>query len=201
MKRHLALLSFVLSSFLFVAQSSAGVLKVLTNDLGYETSGPKHAVIVGEPSDSVSACVLKDDATDQVILAITPKATGPVHKWRNWYFWTLDFDSFATEGKYYLECTAKAANIRSFPFLVQSDLLERNTVSDVIYYFKEERSSGEYEQANRRNLQGFVQLEEDSKGSDEVPCPDTGVGTRVRKNSVSTLALTVFSARNCRLTI
>ena len=148
MKRHLALLSFVLSSFLFVAQSSAGVLKVLTNHLGYETSGPKHAVIVGEPSDSVSACVLKDDATDQVILAITPKATGPVQKWRNWYFWTLDFDSFATEGKYYLECTAKAANIRSFPFLVQSDLLERNTVSDVIYYFKEERSSGEMDKAD-----------------------------------------------------
>lgn len=58
MKRHLGLLLVVLSSFLFVAQSSAGVLKVLTNHLGYETSGPKHAVIVGKASDSVSACVL-----------------------------------------------------------------------------------------------------------------------------------------------
>jgi hypothetical protein len=52
MKRHLGV---VFSSVLFVAQSSAGVLKVLTNHLGYETSGPKHAVIVGKASDSVSA--------------------------------------------------------------------------------------------------------------------------------------------------
>ena len=148
MKRHLGLLLVVLSLFLFVAQSSAGVLKVLTNHLGYETSGPKHAVIVGKASDNVSACVLKDETTDQVILAIAPKATGPVQKWRDWCFWTLDFDSFATEGKYYLECTAKAANIRSFPFLVQSDLLERSTLSNVIYYFKDERSSGEMDKAD-----------------------------------------------------
>ena len=86
MKRHLGFLPVVLSSFLLVAQSSAGVLKVLTNHLGYETSGPKHAVIVGEARDSVSACVLKDEATDQVILALAPKATGPVQKGRDWHF-------------------------------------------------------------------------------------------------------------------
>jgi len=130
------------------AQSSAGELKILTNHLGYETGGPKHAVILGQANDSVSACVLKDETTDQVIQAITPKASGPVQKWRDWYFWTLDFDSFATEGKYYLECTTNAANVRSFPFLVQSDLLERSTVSDVIYYLKDERSSGEFDKAD-----------------------------------------------------
>jgi hypothetical protein len=45
MKRHLGLLLVILSSFLFVAQSSASALKILTNHLGYEASGPKHAVI------------------------------------------------------------------------------------------------------------------------------------------------------------
>jgi hypothetical protein len=149
MKRHLALLPLViLSALMLVAQSSGDVLKILTNHLGYETSGPKHAVILGKASDSVSACALKDDGTDQVILAIAPKATGPVQKWRDWYFWTLDFDSFATEGKYYLECTTNASPVRSFPFLVQSNLLERSTVSDVIYYFKDERSSGELDKAD-----------------------------------------------------
>ena len=147
-KRHLGLLLVVFPSFLCLAQSSASTSKVLTNHLGYETKGPKHAVIVGKASDSVSACSLKEEATDQAVLAITPKATGPVQKWRDWYFWTLDFDSFATEGKYYLECTANAASIRSFPFLVQNDLLERGTVSDVIYYFKDERSSGEMDKAD-----------------------------------------------------
>jgi Glycosyl hydrolase family 9 len=72
-----------------------------------------------------------------------------VQKWKDWYFWTIDFDSFSTEGKYYLECGTSAGTVRSFPFLIQRDLLERNTMSDAIYYFKEERSSGEYDKADR----------------------------------------------------
>ena len=99
MKRHLGLLLAVLSSFLFAAQCSAGVAKVLTNHVGYDTRGPKHALVLGGAGDTVSASVLKDDANDHVVLTIVPKATGAVHKWRNWYFWTLNFDSFATEGR------------------------------------------------------------------------------------------------------
>ncbi len=148
MKRHLELLLVVLSLSTLIAQSAASELKVLTNHLGYESGSQKHAVILGKASDRVSGCVLKDETSHQVVLVIAPKATGPVQKWRDWYFWTLDFDSFATEGKYYLECTTGTANVRSYPFLVQSDLLERNTVSDVIYYFKDERSSGEMDKAD-----------------------------------------------------
>jgi len=148
MKRHLSLI--LLCSFLvgFSATSLAGELKILTNHLGYEVAGPKHAVVLGKAGDSVSACALKDDATDQQIISVPVKAAGPVQKWRDWYFWTLDFDSFASEGKYYLECSSQAGKVRSFPFLVQRDLLERNTFSDVIYYFKDERSSGEMDKAD-----------------------------------------------------
>jgi len=92
--------------------------------------------------------VLKDDATDRQVLSIPVKAAGPVDRWKDWYFWTLDFDSFSTEGKYYLECNTAAGAVRSFPFQVQRDLLERNTMSDVIYYFKDERSSGEADKAD-----------------------------------------------------
>ncbi len=134
--------------FAVAGQCAAGELKILTNHLGYETNGTKHAVILGKSGDSVTGCTLKDAAADNQVLAITPKASGPVQKWKDWYFWTLDFDSFATEGKYYLECKANGGEVRSFPFVVQKDLLERNTVSDVIYYFKDERSSGEMDKAD-----------------------------------------------------
>jgi hypothetical protein len=71
-----------------------------------------------------------------------------VQKWKDWNFWTLDFDSFSAEGKYYIECTTNSGSVRSFPFVIQNDLLERNTVSNVIYYFKDERSSGEMDKAD-----------------------------------------------------
>jgi hypothetical protein len=145
------------ASLLLASSSLAGQMKILTSHLGYETEGPKHAVILGARSDSVSGCALKNDATDQTVLPLEPEATGPVQKWRDWYFWTLDFDSFATEGKYYLECGTNRGELRSFPFRVQKDLLERDTVSDVIYYFKDERSSGEFDKADRHlHFQGGV---------------------------------------------
>ena len=147
MKSHFGLILIV--SFLLVGLSFAGDLKVLTNHLGYETRGPKHAVVLGEAGATVASCALKGEAADQPPLPIEPVARGPVVKWRNWEFWTLDFDSFATPGKYYLECATKAGSVRSFPFLVQDHLLERNTISDVIYYFKSQRSSGQMDKADR----------------------------------------------------
>ncbi len=123
--------------------------KILTNHLGYEASGPKHAVILGKSGDSFSACALKDYAGDRTALTIPAQATGSVQKWRDWSFWTLDFDSFSTEGEYYLECGSKQGPMRSFPFHIQKLILERNTLSDVIYYFKAERSSGRMDHADR----------------------------------------------------
>ncbi|HTZ82716.1 MAG TPA: hypothetical protein VMB66_05965, partial [Candidatus Acidoferrales bacterium] len=50
--------------FLFSVASFAGELKILTNHLGYEVAGPKHAVILGRAGDHVSDCSLNDNATD-----------------------------------------------------------------------------------------------------------------------------------------
>ncbi|HEV2399650.1 MAG TPA: glycoside hydrolase family 9 protein [Candidatus Sulfotelmatobacter sp.] len=128
---------------------SAGETKVLTNHLGYEPNGPKHVVILGKADEDFSSCSLKNYGDDQQVLSVPAKAAGRVAKWRDWYFWTADFDSFATEGKYYLECGAGSEQVKSFPFLIQRDVIERNTMSDVIYYFKDERSSGEFDKADR----------------------------------------------------
>jgi Glycosyl hydrolase family 9/Cellulase N-terminal ig-like domain len=125
-------------------------LKVLTNHLGYESVGPKHAVILGKAGDEVTSCDLKNYSDNQKNLTLLAHAVGPVKKWWNWYFWTADFDAFQTEGEYYLECMSGSGSVRSFPFHIQHLILERNTLSDVIYYFKDERSSGRLDRADRR---------------------------------------------------
>ena len=137
-------------SVLFLSASIyASDLKVLTNHLGYETVGPKHAVILGNKADTVSQCELHNTADGKVVSQISPVFAGPVRKWRNWIFWTLDFDSLQTEGEYYIMCSSPAGTAHSYPFKVQKHLLERNTLSDVLYYFKDERSSGEMDKADR----------------------------------------------------
>jgi hypothetical protein len=141
-----------LSAFLLLLGiiSHAGETKILTNHVGYETSGPKRGIILSKPGESFSSCALKDSATDQSIVTLTPQSAGPVKKWRDWTFWTIDFDSFEREGKFYLDCSSSTGSVRSYPFTVEKLLLERQTLSDVISFFKEERSSGQYDKADRR---------------------------------------------------
>jgi len=142
--------SFVLLLVCFLTASSfAAELKILTNHLGYEAVGAKHAVVLGKAGDSVTSCSLKNYGNDQQATDVVAKASGPVQKWKDWYFWTLDFDSFEKDGKYYLECATGSGHVHSFPFLIQRNLIERNTMSDVIYYFKGQRSSGEFDKADR----------------------------------------------------
>jgi hypothetical protein len=125
-------------------------LQVLTNHIGYEAAGPKHAVVRGSSVDPVLACALKDAATGAAILSLAPRDVGPVKKWRDWHFWTLDFDDVVTEGAYVLECSSGVATVRSHPFVVQKNVLERNALSNVLYYFKGQRSSGLLDGADRR---------------------------------------------------
>ena len=124
--------------------------KVLTNHVGYEVSGPKHAVILGGASDNFTTCALKDNRDHRTLLTVPAQHTGPVKKWRDWHFWTVDFDSFSTEGIFYLLCASGDVSARSYPFTIRRLLLEQFTLSDVIYFFKEERSTGRMDQADRR---------------------------------------------------
>jgi len=123
--------------------------KILTNHVGYSAAGPKHAVILGSAADHFTGCVLRDFGNHQAVLTIPTQHAGPVKKWRDWDFWTVDFDSFSTEGTYYLVCTSGDRSVPSYPFVIQRLLLERYTLSDAVYYFKEERSSGRMDQADR----------------------------------------------------
>src|SRR5438270_1941439 len=142
--------AFILPFALFFCSSSlASDLKVLTNHLGYEAVGPKHAVILGKADDKITGCTLKNNANDQPVVTVPAQAVGSVKKWRDWSFWTADFDNLAVEGTYYLECATNQGAIRSFPFAIQKHLLGRNTISDVLYYFKDERSSGPMDEADR----------------------------------------------------
>jgi hypothetical protein len=121
---------------------------VLTNHLGYDVAGPKRAVVQGQAKDSVSECVLIGATKPKTL---TPQRVGPVAKWRDWRYWTVDFSSLAEEGEFVVSCATSAGPVRSFPFRVQKDVLERHTLSDVLYYFKGQRSSGPFEQADRRS--------------------------------------------------
>src|ERR1700729_533019 len=72
-----------------------------------------------------------------------------------WQFWTMDFSSFTTTGTYKLQVLTSNRLVSSYPFVVGKNVLEQATLSDVIYYFKGQRSSGLLDKADRHcHLQG-----------------------------------------------
>jgi hypothetical protein len=123
-------------------------IKVLVNHIGYEQFGPKQAVILGHSNDTVSTFRVIDDIKGREVLLSPAPAIGPVDHWKDWIFWTADFSPITTEGTYHLECKTSQGVIRSFPIKIQRDILESNTLSSVIYYFKSQRCSGLLDKAD-----------------------------------------------------
>jgi GH18 family chitinase len=122
---------------------------VLTNHLGYETTGPKRAVIQGPPRLVVRTCALEDADSGKIRRRYAPEAVGAVARWRDWVYATVDFSDAREEGTFRVSCATSAGQVRSFPFLIQDHILERHTLSDVIYYFKGQRASGPLDAADR----------------------------------------------------
>ena len=142
-------LSSALFTLALASLCAAQTPKILTNHLGYEPASSKHAVILGHSGDNISDCALTNLQTGQLATSVGVVDAGPVNKWRDWNFWTLDFDSAHQEGQFFLTCKTRQGEIHSFPFAIEKNLLDRRTISDVIYFFKDERSSGPMDQADR----------------------------------------------------
>jgi len=124
--------------------------KIITNHIGYELNAPKKAVILASKYDRIKSFNLKVYPRNYTVLTGKPVYSGPVDKWRNWVFWTVDLTDFDKEGQYILECEVNGKIVKSFPFVIQKDLLERHTLSNVIYYFKSQRCSGLMDKADRQ---------------------------------------------------
>lgn len=134
-------------ALLFVSQLFGQKIKILTNHEGYDPAGPKNAVVQASQDDEITNCSIKLYDDDKQAASVKPVKVGKVDKWKNWYFWTIDFSSVKQEGEYYLECETNRGMVRSFPFKIQKDVLERHTISDVISYFRTQRAVGQFEKA------------------------------------------------------
>ncbi|MBE1159567.1 glycoside hydrolase family 9 protein [Dyella acidiphila] len=123
---------------------------VLVDQVGYELQANKQAVVSADVGQSLHAFQVIDAATGAAVYAGTLQDTGPVSKWSSQHYWRADFSELKTSGRYYLQLNEQGSCIRSDEFLVQDNVLERNTLSNVIYYFKGQRASGLMDKADRR---------------------------------------------------
>jgi hypothetical protein len=127
-------------------------VKIVTNQVGYEADKTKHAIIVAEAKLSFTEFYIRDADTHKVVYTGKPVYSGPVDKWKNFQFWTIDFSAFTAQGTYQISVVRPNAVETSYPFVIGKSVLEKATISDVVYYFKGQRSSGLFDKADRKQI-------------------------------------------------
>jgi hypothetical protein len=127
-------------------------MRVLVDHVGYETKAPKQALVVQEDAgvNAPQTFELVDTATGKIVSSGPLKTAGEVFNWGGRRFWLADFSAWQKPGHYQLTVQTKSGSISSCEFLIDDDLLERDTLSNVLFYFKSQRSSGDIDRADQR---------------------------------------------------
>lgn len=138
-------------------------VRILVDHVGYDLHAPKQAIIVGTNQDKPLSFSLINTGTGKLVLAGHLKASGQVRSWGGRVFWTADFSSWHEPGHYSLHVNIGKTDVSSCDFEIDQDLLEQETLSNVVYYFKGQRASGLMDKADRHlelpaNQGGFVDV-------------------------------------------
>jgi hypothetical protein len=129
-------------------------MRILVDQVGYETTSPKIALISRGEAERPEAehpgkFSLIDDATGKVVFSGTPASAGRVDHWNDQTYWKADFSAFHTPGHYVLRLETGGVTASSCSFQIEDNLLERATLSNVLFYFKGQRASGDMDRADR----------------------------------------------------
>ena len=124
-------------------------MRVLVDQVGYETTAMKVALISDADGSAPAQFTLIDDATGKVVFSGVSTAAGQVNHWADRIYWKADFSSFHTPGHYVLRAASGNTTASSCSFQVEDDVLERTTLSNVLFYIKGQRASGDMDRADR----------------------------------------------------
>lgn len=128
--------------------------KILVNHVGYEAVGSKKFVVQAPSEIAVTSFeVVGDDGRvahkGKLEGAGGPGRLGKVDNWKSWRFLRGDFSALRAPGNYRIRVASAAGEGRSEPFAIATRLLPEAAMTDIYYYFKSQRSSGVFDQADR----------------------------------------------------
>lgn len=134
----------------FFASPAVASLRVLVDQVGYDLQSPKQALVVGSKADAAPTgfSLISEESNKSVLDGIL-KPAGEVYAWKDMTFWTADFSPWSHSGRYVIRISSSGGQTTSCPFTIDANILERQTLSNVLYYFKGQRASGAFDLADR----------------------------------------------------
>ncbi|HZK65045.1 MAG TPA: cellulase N-terminal Ig-like domain-containing protein, partial [Puia sp.] len=129
--------------------------QIVTDHVGYEDNLSKRAILVSDNNTPPETFQLISAENGQVVFTGKAVFSGPVDKWKNWNFSVLDFSPYTVDGTYSIQLGFQGKNLVSYPFIIGKNVLEQSTISNLLYYFKGQRSSGLLDKADHHlSLEG-----------------------------------------------
>jgi hypothetical protein len=122
---------------------------ILVDQVGYDTQAPKQAIVEASQPDHPTQFTIVDHDSGKTVFAGTLTPAGSVNAWGDAGYWIADFSAWQRPGNYSVQVSTAAGAVSSCAFEIEDDILERNTLSNVIYYFKGQRASGLIDRADR----------------------------------------------------
>lgn len=120
---------------------------LITNHIGYESLGPKQAVLMTKKTrQSTTTALLVCADSHQTVATLHVQKGSKVANWHQGNFFRIDFSDFQTPGCYYL----RFDNIRSEVFEIGQGVLMQQTFSDVLHYFKSQRCGGIFDKQDKQ---------------------------------------------------
>lgn len=124
-------------------------MKILHNHVGYLPDVPKIALVEAPVESGLSAFSVRNAFGGPEMLAGTVEPVGSVEGWNDWHYWRADFSSLAHTGQYQIVIQTAAGPVVGAPFAIGPDLFGNRMLSDLLHYFKSQRSSGIFDRADR----------------------------------------------------
>jgi len=126
------------------------MMRILVNHVGFEASGVKHALVQTDTEKSVwlnhdipMKFEIVEYGTGKVCLAGFCENVGSVEGWKNWEFYKLSFNDFTVAGTYRIKIDFSEETVQSWPFEIRENLFVEECLSDILFYLKGQRCSGE----------------------------------------------------------
>lgn len=133
------------------------MIRILINHLGYDSEDTKKAILQatgGEriPDDSFQ---ILEEMSEEVVYQGRMTRSATVACWNKGDFYVMSFSDFQPSkdqnfGHFYkIRVSIGNSFVDSAPFEIYGNVLEYTTLSAVMYYFKSQRVTGEYERIDR----------------------------------------------------
>jgi hypothetical protein len=124
-------------------------MQVLLNHVGFQPASPKRALVQHEAPLGAQGFAVVDARTRRIVHAGVLEPLPAVEGWQGRHFAAADFDAVDTPGTYTLVLDGLWPPVSSERFEIGAALFGSQMLSDIVHYFKSQRCTGLFDEADR----------------------------------------------------